>query len=131
MLRGVPFPVAAIAMVALIAAIAILAIRSIKKASVEPTYTAEQVEATKAAGQTILDAIAKYQAEKGQPPWRIESLIPTHLAAIPPNAMPYAEWSYELREDRKAFSLGFTTTSRRDHGWWWQSDIGGWREVKP
>ena len=127
MLKGLSFPVVLLVVVGVMAVGAIVVVRLVRAGEErEKQFTADEVEATKAAARPILDAIARYRADKGKLPWRLESLVPEYLASLPSPALAYKSWAYELREDQREFSLGFSTSARRAIAWWWQSDVARW-----
>lgn len=40
-------------------------------------------------------------------------------------------WVYDVSEPRMHYSLGFATTPRRNHAWYWYSEHGRWIEATP
>lgn len=133
MLRGVPFWAVSAMIVGIIVLLFVAVPRLLRRYDVEPAYTQEQVEASKATGDRIAAAIVRYRSDhKGQPPWRLDTLVPSYLPEIPRSSMPSPAWGYEVGdEDRTKCVLWFEVTPRRSHRWYTEGEPGVWRELVP
>ena len=71
--------------------------------------------ATKRLGQTVIEALQRYQSERGDYPGSLEMLEPRYLAQVPSPQYGVREWSYRTLVDeagRSEFVLAFHANGR-------------------
>jgi len=74
-----------------------------------PTMASPEVVALQARGETLVAALERYHAEKGEYPQSFNDLLPVYLVSIP-DGSAYGTWGYRLDGRTKNYSLGCVVT---------------------